>query len=260
MFTLEKIMDKRILTSSLMEEVGISAFFTTRDLPLKAGERDDLVEEVENNKKLLCGALGIPLENLFIPEQTHSDNVGVVFHPSPQPSPARGEGESVSTFQDTDALITNQKNIAIALNFADCVPIILYDPIKKVVAIAHAGWRGTASSIVKNTVVKMQKEFSTNPKDIIALIGPAIGKCCFKVQEDVAQKLLQTVDPADVSLVYDNGYIDLKLLNKIQLLSSGVEKIDVCAYCTCCQTELFFSYRQEKNYTARHSAVIMIKQ
>jgi YfiH family protein len=246
MFKLEQFMDKRVLTSSLMEGEDVVAFFTTRDLPLKSGEREDLVGEVDSNKKLICEGFNIPEENLFIPQQTHSDNVEII-------------DINKSFYSNCDALITDKEQVAIALNFADCVPIILYDSVKKVIAIAHAGWRGTASTIVKKTVEKMQEEFLTAPKDIIALIGPAIGKCCFEVQDDVAQKILQTVDPSGHALVYDNGYIDLKLVNKIQLLSSGVEKIDVCAYCTCCKTELFFSYRQEKNYTARHSAVMILK-
>jgi len=266
MFTLEKFMDKRVLKSSFLEdENGLIAFFTTRDLPLKAGEREDLIEQVEENKKFLCKCLDIPEENLFIPEQTHSDNVIVVN--GKRETVNREVQETISSrftlhpspFEDTDALITNQQKIAIALNFADCVPIILYDPIKKVVAIAHAGWKGTASSIARKTVEKMKKEFLINPKDIIALIGPAIGKCCFEVKNDVAQKLLQTIDLSEHDAVYYNEHIDLKLVNKIQLLSSGVEKIDVCEYCTCCNVDLLFSYRKENGNTARHSAVVMLK-
>lgn len=254
MFRFEKFIDKKVLKSSLTDGLDAVAFFTTRELPLKAGEREDLMLDVEKNKEFLCRGLNIPQENLFIPVQTHSDNVGVISnlsHLVTQPH---------SHFENTDALVTNLPNIAIALNFADCVPVILYDPIKKVAAIAHAGWKGTASGIVKKTVKKMVEEFSADPKDIIALIGPSIGKCCFEVQEDVAQKLLQTIVPSGHASVYENGCIDLKLVNKFQLLSSGVEKIDLCEYCTCCKTDLFFSYRKENKCTARHSAVIMLKQ
>lgn len=246
MFKLEKFLDKRILKSSMLEELDLVAFFTTRDLPLKSGERNDLTKSVEENKKLLCNALNTPNENLFIPIQTHSDNVEVVNY-------------SKNTYPDCDALVTDKKKTAIALNFADCTPIILYDSVKKVIAVAHAGWKGTASKIASKTVEKMQRDFSSNPKDIIALIGPAIGKCCFEVGEDVKKKLLETIDPCWHDIVYENKHLDLKLVNKIQLLSSGLEKIDVCDDCTCCRNELFFSYRGEKKYTARHSAVIMME-
>jgi len=264
MFNLEKFMGKRILTSSLIDDANVTAFFTTRDLPLKAGERQDLIEEVENNKRLVCEGLNIPLENLFIPVQTHSDNVEIV-------------DLKKDAYPDCDALVTNKRNIAIALNFADCVPIVFYDSVKKVVGIAHAGWRGTVAKIGPKTVDKMVKNFDCNPEDIIALIGPSIGQCCFEVKEDVLKQIVQSISPLTPTL-YPLGrgsnaeseeslaqetiagtHADLKLINKIQLLAIGLKKIDVCEYCTSCQSELFFSYRKEKGNTARHSAVITLK-
>lgn len=252
MFELEEFMGKRVLTSSFLDDAGVSAFFTTRDLPLKAGERNDLIEEIENNKKLLCKEFGIPLENLIIPIQTHSDNVEIV-------NGKRETGNGIlSPYENTDALVTNQPNIALALNFADCVPIIFYDPVKKVIAAAHAGWRGTVAKIGPKTIGKMVEQFSCRPENIIALIGPAIGQCCFEVKEDVLKQLIESVDN-QCSNAFSKNHADLKLINKFQLLACGVKKIDVCEYCTSCQNELFFSYRKEKGKTARHSAVIIMK-
>ena len=259
MFRFEEFMQKRVLKSSLMDDENVITFFTTRDLPLKAGERDDLVEEIENNKKLVCKGLNIPLENLIIPQQTHSDNVKTVNREQ-----ETGNGISSlftlhpSPYENTDALITKQPQIALALNFADCVPLIFYDPVKKVIASAHAGWKGTVAKIGVKTVNKMTKEFSSNPKDIIVLIGPAIGKCCFEVKEDVKNKLLDTIDKGYHTKVCNENFLDLKSINKFQLLANGIEKIDVCEYCTSCQNELFFSYRRENGKTARHSAVIIV--
>lgn len=259
MFKLEEFAGKRVLTSSLLQDEGLIAFFTTRDLPLKAGEREDLTEEIEKNKKLVCQELEIPIENLIIPQQTHSENVAVVNE----------ERETVNetlvtqslshlvTYENTDALITDQCKTALALNFADCVPILFYDSVKKVIAAAHAGWRGTATQIASKTVQKMVEEFSCKPSDIIAAIGPAIGKCCFEAQEDVLQQLAATIQ--DNSNVISNNHADLKLINSLQLLACGLEKINVCEYCTSCQNELFFSYRREQGNTARHSAIIMLK-
>lgn len=260
-------MGKRVLKSSLIEEDNIVAFFTTRDLPLKCGEREDLLEEVEQNKKLVCQGCNISLENLFIPTQTHSDNVGVIREQKTvNGKQSCGKQKTVHpftyspyNFENTDSLVTDQKNMALALNFADCVPIILYDPIKKVIAGVHAGWKGTASKIATKTVQKMVEEFHCKPEDIIALIGPCIGQCCFEVKEDVKEKILRTVGESKQKLVCDNMCVDLKLVNKIQLLDSGVVKIDVSEYCTSCQSELFFSYRKENGNTARHSAVVMLK-
>ena len=190
--------------------------------------------------------------------------------PSPQPLSRKGRGEQLnnlspltshfSPFENTDALVTNEQNLALALNFADCVSIIFFDPVKKVTAIAHAGWRGTVAKIAPKTVAKMVDEFGSKPEDIIALIGPAIGKCCFEVQDDVKIKLLNSIEEAYHSQVCDGHHLDLKLINKLQLLANGVEKIDLCEYCTFCQSELFFSYRRENGKTARHSAVVMINE
>lgn len=256
MFKLEEFAGKRILTSSLLQDEGLVAFFTTRDLPLKTGERDDLTEEIELNKKLVCQELGIPAENLIISQQTHSDNVGIV--------------NEIKSFENTDALVTDKPNFALTLNFADCVPILFYDPVKKVIAAAHAGWRGTAAQIVPKTVNKMVEEFSCKPSNIIAAIGPAIDKCCFEAKKDVLKQLEESItSPSDGGLgnqpyfqnsnAISNNHADLKLINKLQLLACGLEKIDVCEYCTSCQNELFFSYRREQGNTARHSTVIMLK-
>lgn len=245
MYELNNFMNKKILKSSLIDDKNVIAFFTTRDLPLKSGERDDLIEEVEANKKLICESLNIPIQNLFIPTQTHSDNVEII-------------NLNKSLYPDCDGLITNKANVAIALNFADCVPLIFYDSVKKVVAIAHAGWRGTVAKIGPKTIDKMVKNFDSKPEDIIALIGPSIGKCCFEVKEEVLNKIIESVD-GNVENSISDMHADLKQINKIQLLAIGLKKIDVCEYCTSCKNELFFSYRKEKGNTARHSAVIMIK-
>lgn len=246
MFRLEEFMEKIVLKSSLLDNGNVVAFFTTRDLPLKYGEREDLAEEIENNKKLVCKGLNIPEENLVIPQQTHSDNVEII-------------DIQKTVYENCDGLITNKKNVALGLNFADCVPLMFFDSEKKVIASAHAGWRGTAAKIGVKTLQKMIDKFGCNPENIIALIGPCIGKCCFEVKDDVKAQIISTIDEKYHVEVCDKNNLDLKLINKFQLLSNGIKKIDVCEYCTSCKNELFFSYRKEKGHTARHSSVIMLK-
>lgn len=266
MFYIDKFMGKKVLKSSLIKGDEIVAFFTTRELSLKSGEREDLAEEVKLNKKLVCKGLGIPDKNLIIPQQTHSENIAVVGQTSSQCT------LSTSLIENTDAVVTNQCKSALGLNFADCVPIMFYDPVKKVIASAHAGWRGTVAKIGPKTVLKMIEEFGSNPEDIIALIGPSIGKCCFEVKDDVMNILKSSLSrdvypppqssPSrgeEVALVFTQTCADLKQINKIQLLASGLKKIDVCEYCTSCSNELFFSYRKEQGNAARHSSVIMLK-
>lgn len=216
MFYFEEINGQRVLKSTLLD--GIHHCFTTRGVVPK--------QILPNNVKQIS------------PIQTHSNHVEFV--------------DERIEYPDTDGLILTQKDIAIYLRFADCTPLIFYDPVKRIGAVSHAGWRGTASKIGVKTIEKM----GSNPKDIIALIGPAIGGCCYEVSEEVKDKLLGTVSDKDGLAQGKN--VDLKQINKRQLEEIGVQKIDVCPYCTSCNNDLFYSYRKENGTTDRHYAILML--
>lgn len=216
MFYFEEINRQKVLKSSILSD--ICHCFTTRGVIPKHILPSDIVQ--------------------ISPIQTHSDHVEFV--------------DERIEYPDTDGLILTQKDIAIYLRFADCTPLIFYDPVKRIGAISHAGWRGTASRIGIKTIEKM----GSNPKDIIALIGPAIGVCCYEVSEDVRDKLLNTVFNHEGLIQGKN--VDLKQINKRQLEEIGVQKIDVCPYCTSCNNDLFYSYRKENGTTDRHYAMIML--
>lgn len=216
MFYFEEINGQKVLKSTLLD--GIHHCFTTRGVVPK--------QILPNNVKQIS------------PIQTHSDHVEFV--------------DERIEYPDTDGLILTQKEIAIYLRFADCTPLIFYDPVKRIGAVSHAGWRGTASKIGVKTIEKM----GSNPKDIIALIGPAIGGCCYEVSEEVKDKLLGTVSDKDGLARGRN--VDLKQINKRQLEEIGVQKIDVCPYCTSCNNDLFYSYRKENGTTDRHYAILML--
>lgn len=245
MFYFENINGKKILKSDLLK--NIEAFFTTRDICIKSKE-DGMENIVSDNKKIICDYLKIDEKNLITPSQTHTANIDIAI-------------ESKHDYPDTDALILSDKNLGIFLNFADCTPVILYDEKQNIGAIAHAGWRGTAQRIAPLTVEKMVKEYNSQAKDIIAIIGPAIGFCCYNVGQEVYEKLSQTVNNFNglYEIRQGNIFVDLKNINKQQLLEIGVEKIDVCPYCTVCNNENFFSYRKENATTSRHSAIIKLK-
>lgn len=245
MFYFENINGKKILKSDLLK--SIEAFFTTRDICIKSKE-NEMQNIVSANKKIICDYLRIDEKNLITPSQTHTANIDIAI-------------DSKHDYPDTDALILKDKNLGIFLNFADCTPVILYDEKQNIGAIAHAGWRGTAQRIAPLTVQKMIDEFNSQAKDIIAIIGPAIGFCCYNVGQEVYEKLSQTVNNFNglYEIRQGNIFVDLKNINKQQLLEIGVEKIDVCPYCTVCNNENFFSYRKENATTSRHSAVIKLK-
>ncbi len=127
-----------------------------------------------------------------------------------------------------------------------------YNPKTNTGAISHAGWRGTAQKIGVKTIEKMGGQ----AKDTIVVIGPTIGLCCYEVSDDVKTKLLQTVK--DTANLYNNCNVDLKAINARQLQEVGVEKIDICPYCTSCNNDLFYSYRKENGTMQRHFAVLQL--
>ena len=239
MFYFEEINGKKVLKSDYL--TNLEHFFTTREMVIKTKELD-LVDLANKNREILCDYLKV--SELIYPSQTHSANVSFV---------EIGKTE----YPETDALILTNKNKAIFLNFADCTPVIIYDEKQNIGAISHAGWRGTAQKIVQKTIEKM----NSNPTDIIAVIGPAIGFCCYNVGQDVFDKLRTTVKNFDGLYEIRKGeiFVDLKGINARQLKEIGVENIDICPYCTCCNNNLFFSYRKEKDTTNRHRAVIKLK-
>ena len=222
MFYFEEINGYKVLKSDLLKEVNHC--LTTRGLApsliLPRGEEISIIS----------------------PQQTHSDHVEIV--------------DERLKYPDTDGLIITQKNIPIALRFADCTPLIFYDTKRKIGAISHAGWRGTAAKIGPKTILKMEANFGSEPKDIIAIIGPAIGICCYEVSDDVRGKLLETVEDS-TNLVKDKN-VNLKQINSRQLEEIGVSKIDICPYCTSCDNDLFYSYRKENGTAERHYAMLML--
>ena len=244
MFYFENINEKRVLKSDFIKDV--EAFFTTRDLCICDKENDKNIE-ILNNRKIISEYLKIDKNKFIYPEQTHSANIDIAI-------------ETRHDYPDCDALILTNKTQGIFLNFADCTPIILYDKVQNIGAIAHAGWRGTAQKIAPLTAQKLVKNFNSKIENIIALIGPTIGFCCYNVGQEVYEKLSETVSNFEGLFEIRNGeiFVDLKGINKRQLEEIGIEKIDVCPYCTVHNNDLFYSYRNENGTGKRHSAVLRL--
>lgn len=244
MFYFEKIHNKKILKSDLIS--GANAFFTTRNTILKSTD-ENMLDLIGDNKKTICKYLNIEEQNLVSPIQTHSLNIEIVQ-------------DNKTDYPDTDGLILTDKNKAIFLNFADCTPLIFYDEKQNIGAISHAGWRGTAGRIGVLTVEKMVNELNSKKSDLKVLIGPAISECCYNVGEDVFEKLKESVNNFEnlYKIKENKIYVDLKNINKTQLTEIGVEKIDICPYCTYCDNDNFYSYRKENATSNRHSAVLSL--
>ena len=239
MFYFDDFFGKKILKSTLLKDYN--CFFTTRDFVLTSASREDLKETAQENRLFLEKKTNSKIATAV---QTHSCNVKII-------------NENEQIYENTDGLISNIKNSLLLMNFADCAPIILYNKKENIGGIVHAGWRGTAQKIVEKAI----KDFNTNPADITALIGPSIGKCCFETHEDVFNQLIENKLETELYTKKEEKYfIDLKKINYNQLKKMGVKEIDICSYCTCCMSDIFFSYRKELGLTARHSAIVQIKR
>jgi len=245
MFRFENIQNKKILKSDLIKNA--QAFFTTRDLFLLSKEEKQ-PQIVEENRKIICEYLNIPVENLITPEQTHSCNVAIA--------------QKNKSYPDTDGLILTDPKLAVFLNFADCTPLIFYDEKQNIGAVSHAGWRGTEQKIGVLTIEKLVNEFNSKLENIKILIGPAICQNCYNVQKDVFEKLKNTVNNFEnLYKIKDKQiFVDLKNINKQQFIEIGIQQqnIDLCPYCTCCNNDLFFSYRSENKTAKRHNAVLKL--
>jgi len=238
---------------------GVSqAPFTSMNLALHDGDDERNVIE---NRKIFCDSLGIESNCLCTCEQVHGERILCVD----ETFSGRGSMAYADAIAGTDALITNVMNLPLMLFFADCTPLLFFDPVHKAVGIAHGGWRGTIAKIAQKTVLLMQERFGTKPEDCLVAIGPAIGPCCYEVGNEVAEKF-QKVFPQHkdkiLLSVKGNIHLNLWLTNQLQLEDIGVKRdhIDSADVCTACNSKLFYSYRIEKGKTGRIAALISLKK
>ncbi|MBN2721737.1 MAG: peptidoglycan editing factor PgeF [Campylobacterales bacterium] len=202
--------------------------------------------EISKNRNHLIEKLGIDKDfDIVLANQTHSSNIVVV-----ETSQTLGWKEHKDAIQDCDALVTNQKNILIGVLTADCVPILLFDKDKGVVAAVHAGWKGSCGKILLRTVSKMKEAFGSDPKDIYAVIAPSIGACCYEVGLDVADNFQKDIKK---QLPNEKYMLDLKRENYNQLINAGLKSknIEISERCTSCDNDKFFSYRKENGCSGR---------
>lgn len=239
--------------NSLSELPFIKHAFSTRLGGVSTGEfnslnmsfnRGDSDENVTENYKRLCRAVGIEYESLVASAQDHHTIIRKVT------SKEKGIGIFRPRDMDSvDGLITNEKGVTLVTYFADCTPILLVDTKNKAIGAAHAGWRGTVAQIGRVIIEKMREEYGTDPKDIIATIGPTINKCCYEVDKPVADKFteIKGTDPSKfVNNIGGGKYmIDLLETNRQILLSSGVQSTNITLsdVCTKCNCDLVWSHR-----------------
>jgi len=216
------------------------------------GTVGDDPDRVLKNKNKLLGSIGYSSKQISQVHQVHSAKVVVVTEPN----------DNRSVFPQADAMITNTPGILLLMRFADCVPVLFYDPVIKAAGIAHAGWKGTIKEVAFATVNKMEKQFGTDPSDLIVGIGPSIGPDHYRVGIDVINGVKNTYgDNWDQVLTADPDDVKFNLwkANEISLRKAGVLNIETAGICTGCSVDEWYSHRGENGKTGRFAAVIGLK-
>jgi polyphenol oxidase len=217
----------------------------------------DSSHNVEGNRSILARAFGSRVENLVTVTQVHGTDLLLLDQPNPD----------FSHFQklECDGIVTDQPDIMIGVCVADCVPVLLLDPVRRVAAAIHAGWKGTAAGIARKGVEAIVNIFDGKPGDILVAIGPAIAPCCYEVDEPVAAAFRKEGQDFD-SFAEPSGpgkwRLDLVEANRRQLLKAGIRErnLEASGRCVSCEKDLFFSYRRDGGETGRLMGFIMLKK
>lgn len=223
--------------------------------------RGDDPEAVMENYRRIGHALGISPEQIVCSDQTHTVNVRKVGRDD------CGNGiTKPKPYRDVDGLITDEAQVALATFYADCVPLYLVDPEKKVIGLAHSGWRGTVGKIGKATVEAMRREYGCRPEAIRTVIGPSICQECYEVSEDVAEAFKKAYDPGlwdRLMTRREDGKYQLNLWEACRenFLEAGIlpEHISMPEICTCCNPGFLFSHRASKGKRGNLAAFLMLK-
>lgn len=223
--------------------------------------RGDAVADVRENHRLFARAVGYDVSELVLTDQVHSTNIRRV-----------GAGDCGEVFleqrsiRETDGLVTNEKDVVLMTFFADCVPLLFYDPVNQAVGNAHSGWRGTVQKMGEKMVERMRQEFGSEPEDLRAVIGPSICRDCYEVDEAVIREFDLAFDEGHRHALYDkkeNGHyqLDLWQANRIILEEAGLrpEHICVSGVCTYEHPEQLFSHRYTNGQRGNLCAVIGLR-
>lgn len=232
--------------------------FSSMDLSFVRGDEEEAVRE---NFRRMGASMGVSCEDMVFSQQTHTTNVRVVTEQD------RGMGMTRPLeYTDVDGLVTNVPGLCLVTFYADCVPLYILDPVRKVIGLSHSGWRGTVGKIGKKTVEMMTKEYGSDPKDILVAVGPSICQDCYEVSEDVIQQFQQNFDPIYWDRIFyqkDNGKYQLNLwaANACVFQESGIlkEHMAVTNVCTHCNSDVLYSHRTMGNDRGSLAAFLALK-
>ena len=254
---------------NLSKQEGIDHFVSTRigGLSLSPCESlnlgfhvEDPAKTVLKNRERLAANIGILLDNFTIAKQVHSGTVTIVT----EGMKGYGAADLDTAVEATDALVTDVPRLCLTVLMADCVPVLCFDPQKRVIAAVHTGWRGTVKLAAQNTVDALTQNFNCKPTDILVGIGPSIGPCHYEIGPEVIAQVEDTFGSTEgyINNISPDGkgYFNLWEANKRQIVEMGIpaQNIEVAEICTYCNVHLFFSERHQKGRTGRFGAGIML--
>ncbi len=221
-----------IISPELFEGLPVKAFFTGKGLGA--------------DTERIISTVGLKVESVYMPFQKHTSHVIDV--------------DSALTPAVADAAITKKNGLMLAVQVADCVPILIYDRQRQVIGAVHAGWRGTASGILMNAIKAMVNRYSSSPSDLLIALGPSIRGCCYIVGYEVISAVKKTTGSAEYIFTrHGKYYIDLPSANRHQAITMGVldENIWLSGICTCCEHDRFYSYRYSKDGGRQGGFIVM---
>ena len=237
---------------------GVSeGIFDSLNLSFTRGDDESAVME---NYDRLAAALDTRKEQFVCTDQTHTTNVIRVGKEDCGYGVTRQK-----PYTDVDGLVTDEPGVVLSTFFADCVPLYFVDTVNRAIGLSHSGWRGTVGRMGQRTLEKMATEFGTNPKDVVAAIGPSICQDCYEVSEDVAEEFIKEFSGHADEILINKGngkyQLDLWKTNEIVLIEAGVKKenIAVTNICTCCNPDLLFSHRASKGKRGNLGAFMYIR-
>jgi len=266
MFNLTKIHSIEYFESSLLSECDfLTHAFCTRRGGVSEGEYNslnisfkegDFESKVLQNWHRLAMAFAIPMDQFLTLNQVHGDDIFII-----KPF---GDYYSSREAMNYDAIVTSRTNLAICIKTADCVPVFIVNKVKKIIAIVHAGWRGTALEITAKVIRLLIEKYGSSPQEILTAIGPSIGQCCFEVDSAAANAFFEQKN--NEAFLFPGArpskwMLDLAEANRRQILNCGIPEanIDVSDLCTSCRQDLFFSHRGSGGITGRQVNFMMIK-
>jgi len=221
-------------------------------LNVGGGVGDEVARVVENRQRAFRAAER-PLESITDVWQVHSAEVLVMRAP-------RAAGERPP---HADGMVTDNPQLTLFMRFADCVPVLLFDPRRRAVGIVHAGWKGSLARIAARAVARMQEAFGTRAQDLLAAIGPSIGPDHYPVGPEVVEETRRAFPDAHAELLVPRGEeicLDLWQANALALRQAGVQTIEIAELCTVCNTNDWFSHRGEHGQTGRFGALIALRE